>query len=94
MAIARKMYLISQQITPVNYMGHDVLTFKPILAARNTTKTQKFALTVYIIISLQAKLQLTDTLKNGNTEHQTEIPNDFLNFSTSKYTVEYGRNSE
>ena len=32
--------------------------------------------------------------KNENKDNQIDIPKDFLNFSTSKYTVELGRNSE
>jgi hypothetical protein len=31
--------------------------------------------------------------KNDKKDNQIGIPKDFLNFSTSKYTVEYGRNS-
>jgi hypothetical protein len=32
--------------------------------------------------------------KNDDEDNQIDIPKDFLNFSTPKYTVEYGRNSE
>lgn len=52
---AQKMHLISEHITPVNYIEHDVLS--QFFQQGIQRKYKKLALFVLILISLQAKLQ-------------------------------------
>lgn len=52
---AQKMHFISEHITPVNYIEHDVLS--QFFQQGIQRKYKKLALFVLILISIQAKLQ-------------------------------------